>query len=279
MKNTFLSRVLTFALAVIAVLCLITPASAAGQTGTLTVAYPLDGTLYHIYRVGSLKNGGIVMDDAFSGVDTSDLAAAAGVMAEMIKLTGVCPELASAQVTDGRAEFANLAMAVYLVVGEPGLQDGVNYWPTPFLVSVPQTDEQQHFVWDVDVVGKREMDMTISVVKRWVGDAVSTRPTSIVVHLVLDGKDYGDPVVLNAACGWTYTWENLPPKNWYVREDSYPSYSTVIVKNGNTFTISNTYKRVPQTGQLWWPVTVLTVLGLSLLCVGTARRRRSGENA
>lgn len=278
MKNKLLSRALALVLAAAAALCLVTAASAAGQTGTLTISYPLDGTLYHIYRVGSLKNGGIAMDAAFSGVDTADLATAAGVMADMIQRSGVCPELACARVAGGRAEFANLPMAVYLVVGEPGMKDGVNYWPTPFLVSVPQTEEGR-FLWNVEVVGKKEMDMTISVVKRWVGDAVSTRPTSIVVHLVLDGRDYGDPVVLNADCGWTHTWKNLPPKNWHVREDSFMSYSTAIVRSGNTFIITNTYKQVPQTGQLWWPVTALAVPGLCLLCLGIARRRRSDEDA
>lgn len=279
LKKKLLPRLLALALLAATVLSLATAASAADQTGTLSVSYPLNGTVYHIYQVGRLKNGGIVMDDDFSGVDTSDMAAAAGVMAEMIQSTGIRKPLADATVTGGKATFTGLPMAVYLVTGEPGVQGGINYWPTPFLVSVPQTDDQQRFVWDVEVVGKKEMDMDISVIKRWVGDTVATRPASITVHLVLDGKDYGDPVKLNYANGWSYTWENLPPKNWYVREDAYPRYSTIITKNGNTFTITNTYKRIPQTGQLWWPVTALTVAGLALLCMGVARRRKSDENA
>lgn len=279
MKEKLFSRLLALLLAFAALMSFSASANAAGETGTLTVSYPLDGTLYHIYRVGSLKNGGIVMDDAFSDVDTSDLAAAAGVMADRVERTGACPELASAQVTDGKATFAGLPMAVYLVTGEPGIQDGVNYWPTPFLVSVPQLDEQRRFQWDVEVVGKKEMDMSISVVKRWVGDTGAMRPTSITVHLVLDGVDYGDPVKLSSANNWSHTWEKLPPKNWYVREDAPSRYSTVIVRDGNSFIITNTYKRIPQTGQLWWPVTALTVVGLGLLCLGLLRRRRSGEDA
>ncbi len=252
---------------------------AAGETGTLTVSYPLDGTVYHIYQVGSLKNGGIVMDDDFAGVDTSDMAAAAGIMAEMIQRTGIRQPLADAEVSGGAAVFTGLPMAVYLVTGEPGEQNGVNYWPTPFLLSIPQSDEDGRYVWDAEVAGKREMDMDISVVKRWVGDRVADRPASITVHLVLDGKDYGDPVKLNYVNKWSYTWENLPPKNWYVREDNYPRYSTVIVKDGNTFVITNTWKKIPQTGQLWWPVTALTVAGLSFLCLGMLRRRKRDGNA
>ena len=134
-------------------------------------------------------------------------------------------------------------------------------------------------MWDVQVVGKKEMDMEISVVKHWVGDTVTTRPASITVHLVLDGEDYGEPVKLNYANRWSYTWENLPPKNWSVREEPNRRYTTTVVKNGNTFIITNTWKRLPQTGQLWWPVSVLTISGLGLLGLGMLRRRKQDEDA
>ena len=32
---------------------------------------------------------------------------------------------------------------------------------------------------------------------------------------------------------------------------------------------------LPQTGQLWWPVPLLTIAGVLLLILGAARRRRS----
>lgn len=272
-------RCLSCLLALLLVLLAGVPAQAAGQTGTLTISYPVEGTVYHIYQVGYMKGSSIVLNPAFSGVDTSDLAAAAGIMADMIQKTGVCQELASAVVTGGEAAFADLEMAVYLVTGDPGVQDGINYWPTPFLLSVPQKDEQNQPLWNVQVVGKKEMDMDISVVKKWVGDRVTGRPTSITVHLVLDGKDYGPPVKLNYANRWSYTWENLPPKNFYVREDPSPRYTTTVVKDGNTFVITNTWKRIPQTGQLWWPVTALTVAGLGFLCLGMLRRRKQDKDA
>lgn len=259
-----------------ALLCL--PVCAEDTTGSLTISYPLDGTVYHIYQVGKLENGDIVMNDEFSGVDTSDMATAAGVMADMVELTGVCKELASGTVTNGSVTFSNLPMAVYLLTGEAGVKDGVNYWPTPFLVSVPQTGTDGAFQWSVSAEGKHETDMEISVVKKWQGDIVAYRPASVTVHLVVDGKDYGDPVTLDYTNGWSYTWENLPPKNYYVREDAVSRYTTVIVKNGNTYTITNVWKTVPQTGQLWWPVTVLTVAGLVLLCLGLIRRRRRDTN-
>lgn len=276
--NGFAVRCL--ALLFCAALCLsMAGVAAADHVGTLTISYPIDGTVYHIYAVGSLKNGAIVMDEAFEAVDTSDYAAAAAVMADMVQKGGAAQEKASATVTDGKAVFHDLPMAVYLVLGDPGKQNGVNYWPTPFLLSVPQKNEQEQFVWDVAVTGKKEMDMDISVVKRWVGDQASDRPTKVTVHLMRSGQTYGDPVTLSSANQWSHMWENLPPDNWYVAEDANPRYTTTITREGNTFTVTNTWKKIPQTGQLWWPVSALALAGLALICVGLLRRRGNDGNA
>lgn len=278
MKKMNFLRLTAFALIAALVLC--APLSVSAETtGTLTVEYPLNGTVFHLYRVGDMDGSGIRLDAAFANVDTADLAAAAGTIANMIELTGVGTELATATVADGKAVFSDLPMAVYLVTGESSVDNGINYWPTPFLVSMPQKDEGGDFVWDVTVSGKKEVDMDISVVKRWVGDVAANRPASVTVYLVLDGEDYGEAVELNEANNWSYMWEHLPPKNWYVREEYTPRYSTTIVKDGNTFVITNTWKRIPQTGQLWWPVSLLAVAGLSLLCIGMLRRRKSESDA
>ena len=255
--------------------CLVT--AGADNAGTLTISYPLEDTVYHIYRVGSLKNGGIVMEGAFQAVDTSDYAAAASVMAKMVQ-AGAAQELAKAKVENGKAEFRNLPMAVYLIVGDPGELNGVQYWPTPFLLSVPQKNENGTFLWSVSVEGKKEMSMDISVVKRWQGDLIIYRPTSVTVHLMRNGVAYGDPVVLNYVNRWSYMWENLPPDNYYVTEDVNPRYTAAITREGNTFIVTNTWKKIPQTGQLWWPVSVLALAGLVLLCIGLARRRTSDDN-
>lgn len=276
--KVFAGRLMALLLAALLV-CLLPVNAAAENLGTLTLSYPVDGTVYHIYSVGSLKNGRIVMDAAFKNVDTSDYAAAASTMANMIKRAGVGQELASATVTEGRAVFRDLPMAVYLVQGDPSELEGVRYWPTPFLLSIPQEDDQGAFFWDVTASGKKEMDMDISVVKRWVGDIVIYRPTGITVRLMHDGKIYGNPVVLNYTNNWSYTWENLPPDNWYVTEDASPRYTTAITREGNTFIITNTWKKIPQTGQLWWPVSALALTGLVFLCLGLLRRRKSDDNA
>lgn len=50
---------------------------------------------------------------------------------------------------------------------------------------------------------------------------------------------------------------------------------------GNCAVFTNYYKdpgpKLPQTGQLWWPVPILAVLGAAFLTVGIIRRRRNAE--
>lgn len=277
--NGFVPRSAALLLSVVLLCLSMVPTAGAETLGSLSISYPIDGTVYHIYSVGSLDGGQIVMDEAFRNVDTSDYAAAAGVMADMVKNEDAAEELAAATVTDGKAVFHNLPMAIYLVLGDPGEVDDVRYWPTPFLLSVPQKDEQDRFVWDVSVTGKKELDVEITVVKKWVGDSPSFRPQSITVYLTRDGKGYGDPVELSASNNWTYTWQNLPPDEWGVAEQSNPRYTVSVSRQGNVFTITNTWKKIPQTGQLWWPVSALALTGLVFLCLGLIRRRESDANA
>ena len=73
------------------------------------------------------------------------------------------------------------------------------------------------------------------------------RPTSIMVQLMADQKPYGDPVELNEANNWTYTWIKLPVKEkkkeitYKVEEISkIEGYDTTY--SDDTFIITNTHK-------------------------------------
>ena len=67
-----------------------------------------------------------------------------------------------------------------------------------------------------------------------------------------------------------------------VAEDAVEGYAEPeIRREGNTFILTNTCSKpdepdtppLPDTGLLWWPVPVLTALGLLCLVVGLLRRR------
>ena len=247
--------------------------------GTLTVTYPKEETVYHLFRVGSMVNGTLVLDEEFSGVSTTDWKRTASVLSEVIQKTGRGTELSQAVVTGGSAVFGGLGEAVYLVMGDETVTNGITDTPVPFLTAMPGTDGQNQPVWDVQVAGEQQETMDISVTKVWVGDRVSGRPASIIVHLTLDGKDYGPLVRLNYANHWSYTWENLPVGNWSVREESSRRYTTTMTREGNTFIFTSTWKKIPQTGQLWWPVAAMSAAGVCLVGAGLLRRRKQDKNA
>ena len=247
--------------------------------GTLTVTYPKEETVYHLFRVGSMVNGTLVLDQEFSGVSTTDWKRTASVLSEVIQKTGRGTELSQAVVTGGSVVFGGLGEAVYLVMGDETVTNGITDTPVPFLTAMPGTDGQNQPVWDVQAAGEQQETMDISVTKVWVGDRVSGRPASIIVHLTLDGKDYGPLVRLNYANHWSYTWENLPVGNWSVREESSRRYTTTMTREGNTFTFTSTWKKIPQTGQLWWPVAAMSAAGVCLVGAGLLRRRKQDKNA
>ncbi|MCH3954171.1 MAG: Cna B-type domain-containing protein [Eubacterium sp.] len=70
----------------------------------------------------------------------------------------------------------------------------------------------------------------VTVQKVWKLDDGGTRPDSVQVQLMKNGTAYGQPVTLNDANNWTFSWDKLEDDNstWTVQE--------VIVPNGFTMT-------------------------------------------
>lgn len=113
------------------------------------------------------------------------------------------------------------------------------------------------------------------VQKIWVDEGnEENRPHSITVKLLCDGKVF-DTVLLGEETGWQYHWTGLDrDHSWSVKEDNVPAgYYAEIREDGVWFYIVNTYKTIPQTGQLWWPVPVFVCLGLMCFAVAVIRRK------
>ncbi len=92
---------------------------------------------------------------------------------------------------------------------------------------------------------------SLSVEKVWADDddAHGLRPGGILVQLLQNGSDYGDPVTLEEANGWSYTWTNLPknasgvPYSYTVEEISAVSgYITTYDEIEGVQVITNTLK-------------------------------------
>lgn len=116
-----------------------------------------------------------------------------------------------------------------------------------------------------------------------------SRPTEVAVQLLRDGKVY-DTKTLSTKNNWRYTWSGLDDRyTWSVVEKNYKGYTVRIEREGITFVITNTRSngtpdtpsptdpKLPQTGQLWWPVPLLLMGGLLFLIIGVVCRKRKGH--
>lgn len=118
---------------------------------------------------------------------------------------------------------------------------------------------------------------TVGVKKVWDDQGHErNRPAGIEVRLLRDGQDC-DTVVLSGSNNWSYTWSDLEEgHDWTVKEKYVPEgYRSVVTQNGGGFTITNVYAppapvapKLPQTGQLWWPIPVLVGVGLMCWLIG-----------
>ena len=112
---------------------------------------------------------------------------------------------------------------------------------------------------------------SISVTKVWDDHNRSdSRPSHITVYLYQAGKPYNNmSATLNDSNGWSYTWEDLPIAGgeYSVVEKYVVGYVASYHVDGNTTTIVN-YRGLPQTGQNWWPVILLSVSGTVVLAAG-----------
>ena len=101
------------------------------------------------------------------------------------------------------------------------------------------------------------------------------RPSEVTMQLLRDGVVF-DTVKLTKENNWRHTWKDLPAKHtWTIAERAPEGYTVQVGRSGITYTIRNTYvpptppptvppkklPQIPKTGQLWWPVPVLAVLG------------------
>lgn len=142
--------------------------------------------------------------------------------------------------TDGRVTYPDLDPGVYLIRNYPVSENSESL--RPFLVTVPRLLNNE-YVYDVDATAKPEAP-----------DIGGEAGTEKQTEKKNDPKD--DPAGSGGSSG------------------SSGSSGSGASGGGS---VSSTGSKLPQTGQLWWPVPVLIAAGLILIIIGIARRG-SGKN-
>jgi uncharacterized surface anchored protein len=205
---------------------------------------------------------------------------------------GIVPDVASRTDSAGAASLAFDISGLYLVCPELIEKNDSVYTPEAFLVKLPQTDENDEWIYRVAVSPKisvtlREREpITLYAVKVWDDKGkTASRPEFVEIQL-LNGDDVFDTKTLSVENNWRTSWSDLDSGgDWYITEKTVPEgYTVSYSREGDTFVVTNVARtsitkdpqitKLPQTGQLWWPLPLLIVTGVALLATGAFLRHR-----
>lgn len=153
----------------------------------------------------------------------------------------------------GRLMFTDLDLGVYLAFAPDHSSGTKRHTMRPFVITLPgENPESGEWNYNVAVKPKysesgdgNQEGETIrrSVTKVWEDsqDEGETRPRSISVQLLRDGRPYGEVVELSADNQWSASFGELSAEySWDVREVSVPDdYVMTVSETGTTFLVLN----------------------------------------
>ncbi|MEE1086572.1 MAG: Cna B-type domain-containing protein [Schaedlerella sp.] len=296
----------------ICMMVLLFPLSAAATSvenaPQITIKYPLSDVTFDFYKVADFSTTGVFeLEERFEALadEITDLKlledAPEQMTADKWRTLSVTLESyvyshkLKANFSKMTDEEGNIVCAVeeglYLLIAEGKMYGNDFYTPPANLAAVPNMDVDGKWQNQIVLDYSSKVDITpvieqYTVQKIWAKDEDSKkdRPEKIVVDLYMDKekKPY-DTVTLNVDNNWKYTWEELPAGHkWTASEREVPEhYQVSVEEEGNIISITNEYTgpevppppNIPQTGQLWWPVPLLAILGTVFFAIGWARRR------
>lgn len=275
----------------------------------------LTGMQWKLYRVGERQNNEFVLTGDFADyqVDLHDLSAdnisSAAKTLEAYAAADKIPALDMGMTDEnGELEFDGLESGLYLAAGRILQIGNVYYVPSALLIEVNEDDES----FDYNTYPKifySNLDSNVksyTVKKVWIGDedTVQVRPVSITVDIYKDDV-LDDTVILDESNNWQYEWiDPEAASKWYVVERNIPDNYKVSIENNMTqYLIKNSYvtttvtatatesnysvktslttkadeTKLPQTGQLWWPVPFLGAGGLLTIGIGLRLGKKDDE--
>lgn len=265
------------------------------------------GMPFKAYRIASVdENVNFTFTSTYAGYgiaipnDQAGYRAMAETLSGYIARDGIAPDVAASTDENGRADFGTVEKGLYLILANRYTNEATNvtYFATPTLVAVPNSTDGNSWIYDVVVSPKYTSipplpttegeTIDINVLKVWSGEAdAAKRPTYVYAELICDGEVI-DTVTLNSGNNWRHTWTDLDAEKTYnVTEKQVPAgYTVTITRDGYTYTMNNygggtppvtppNTPRLPQTGQLWWPIPVLVGAGLASIIAGVIRKKNA----
>ena len=190
----------------------------------------------------------------------------------------------------GKYTFSDLDYGAYMVFNKATVE-GNTTSAVPVFVYLEKDMEVQIKPLD-------EVTTSCKVYKIWDDNDSKDRPDSIVIQLLNEDGSVRDEQTLSGKNNWYYAWTNLPEGKYKVVEKKVPSgYSLSASRLKETWKLTNkkktkstqpsgstpsggeknppgNSKKIPQTGQLWWPVPILASAGFLCMIIGLLRRRK-----
>ncbi|MGN0362364.1 MAG: Cna B-type domain-containing protein [Bilifractor sp.] len=269
-----------------------------------------EGASFTLYQVAERQSDGtfvLTKDFSASGTDVNDLTTdglqTLGTTLSAYIAEKKPAEISTQKIQSGTCQWTGLQDGLYLAVGSPVRQKGKLTEFSPVVSYLPYTEDGNQ-VRDLHVeVKSAEVPWTTQfrVDKVWQDGNYSKRPDHVQVSLIQQDDSVSrvyDTQTLSKDNGWRYIWKNLPDGYAYraVETDVPSGYTQKVFlktsRNGTgraaitnsrpyeskktgTDTNQTTSGKLPQTGQLWWPVPVLILGGLICLLAALWKKNRA----
>lgn len=266
----------------------------AKESASVTIYEGHRGVEFQFYLLAEVnENQGLNITKAFEDYpidwqqsSAEDWMGVAQILEGYIKRDDVQPTYRGTTDSEGNVKLDNLRLGLYLIIGESYELDGTRYLLSPIIQALPYHAGDTK-IYDLEVWSKgrqiREGDMHYNVVKIWDGDIISGKhPTQVTVQLLRNQEVY-EEIVLNEKNSWKHTFYELSNEyEWTVVEkEVWDNYSVKLEITDNNYVLINTCQnetkepkeekpeeKLPQTGQLWWPIFALTISGISCIICG-----------
>ncbi|WP_455257443.1 Cna B-type domain-containing protein [Peptoniphilus asaccharolyticus] len=273
-------------------------------------SHKIQGVEFNIYKIGDIdKNNNISLCEEFKKYPIEDNKSIrtqwndyANTLKGYVKKDNV-KALYKGKTDKNGLLNTKLQKGLYLIVGEVLITENHKYVTNPFIVMLPELDKESgkylnkttaypKFTKEKNLKNK----INIDVLKVWDDDGYENkRPSFIEVELLANGKPK-ENVKLNKKNNWTYVWKNLDSSvSWTVVEKNVNKeiYRVKVTNYENSFVITNIYipsyttpknppkkpPMIPQTGQSWLPVYLLSGLGIVSIGIGYVKeKRKEGES-
>lgn len=310
-RNSLFNKIHRLCLLLAAVLCFVglsCPVYAktkveTDENCTIRIQYQAADTEFSIYRVADITEEyrfAVTGEFAaypvdFQTLESEEWKELAETLAAYVKRDQLKPLRTGVTDQHGTLMFDDLPVGVYLVIGEQTREEDVIYRCKAFLAFVPLETETGEWDYEPEYIPKfSENPVGLedrTVMKIWKDEGhEKDRPKEIWVQLLKNGI-IQEETVLNEKNNWMHTWKDLSSEDsWQIVEKNVPEDHTVsISEEGTLIRVVNTWtgeqtkqpdqpEKLPQTGQLWWPVPLLAAMGLLCFLIGLIRRRMDHES-